>query len=73
MANLNGASGTDFPWRRFLYPFALAGAAVVGGWGLVAALAYLLDIAAHTATVIANTAGPIGVGGITLKLFTSKR
>ncbi|GHI04976.1 hypothetical protein [Streptomyces cellostaticus] len=73
MANINGTSGTDFPWRRFLYPFAIAGAVVVGGWGLVAALAWLLNIAAHTATVIAHAAGPIGVGGITLKLFSSKR
>ncbi|MFG2128344.1 hypothetical protein ACGFNV_11155 [Streptomyces sp. NPDC048751] len=56
------------PWRRLLIPFAIAGAVVVGGWGLVAALAWLLDVAAHTATVIAGAAGPIGVGGITLKL-----
>ncbi|MFG2801637.1 hypothetical protein [Streptomyces pseudovenezuelae] len=62
-----------FPWRRLAYPFAIAGAVVIGGWGLVAALAWLLDIAAHTATVIAGAAGPVGVGGITLKLFSSKR
>lgn len=73
MANINGTGGTDFPWRRFLYPFAIAGAFVVGVWGLVAALAWLLGIAAHTATVIAHAAGPIGVGGITLKLFRSER
>ncbi|WP_405873061.1 hypothetical protein [Streptomyces sp. NBC_00005] len=72
MANINGTSGTDFPWRRFLYPFAIAGAVVVGAWGLVAALAWLLDIAAHTTIVLAHAAGPIGVGGITLKLFSKK-
>jgi hypothetical protein len=56
-----------------LYPFAVAGAFVVGGWGLAAALAWLLDYAAHTATVLAHAAGPLGVGGITLKLFRSER
>lgn len=70
MANINGTSGTDFPWRRFLYPFAIAGAVVVGVWGLAAALAWLLGIAAHTATA---AAGPISLCGFTLKLFSSKR
>ncbi|MFG2131508.1 hypothetical protein ACGFNV_27325 [Streptomyces sp. NPDC048751] len=60
------------PWRRLLVPFAIAGAVVVGGWGLVAALCFLLDAAAHTATVIAGAAGPIGVGGITLRLARNK-
>lgn len=64
---------TGIPWRRLLLPFAIAGAVVVGGWGLVAALCFLMDAAAHTATVIAGAAGPVGVGGITLKLFNSKR
>ncbi|MET9911559.1 hypothetical protein ABZZ74_32980 [Streptomyces sp. NPDC006476] len=73
MANFNGSGGTDFPWRRLLYPFAIVGAVVVGIWGLVAALVWLLNAVAHTATVIAGTAGPIGVGGITLKLFRSDR
>ncbi|MGP4085786.1 hypothetical protein [Streptomyces sp. KR55] len=73
LANINGTGGTDFPWRRLLYPFAIAGAVVGGGWGLVAALAWLLNIAAHTATVIAHVAGPIGVCGIALRLFSSKR
>ncbi|MDQ1047392.1 hypothetical protein [Streptomyces sp. V4I2] len=61
-----------FPWRRVLIPFAIAGAVVAGGWGLVAALCWLLDVAAHTATVIGGAAGPIGVGGITLKLARAK-
>ncbi|MGW3420453.1 hypothetical protein [Streptomyces phaeochromogenes] len=60
------------PWRRILVPFAIAGAVAAGGWGLVAALCFLLDAAAHTATVIAGAAGPIGVGGLTLKLARSK-
>ncbi|WP_046251035.1 hypothetical protein [Streptomyces sp. MBT28] len=60
------------PWRRALIPFAIAGAVVAGGWGLVACLCLLLDAAAHTATVIAGAAGPIGIGGITLKLARGK-
>ncbi|MFF8968223.1 hypothetical protein [Streptomyces sp. NPDC014995] len=63
-------AGTD--WRRLLIPFAVAGATVAGGWGLVAAICFLLDVAAHTFTVIAGAAGPIGIGGITLKLARSK-
>ncbi|MFI5548834.1 hypothetical protein [Streptomyces sp. NPDC051738] len=69
---VHGTRQNDFPWRRLLIPFAIAGAAALGTWGVVAALAWLLDIAAHTATVIAGAAGPIGVGGITLKLARSK-
>jgi integrase len=40
-----------FPWRRIVVPFAIAGAVVAGGWGLVAAICFLLDAAAHTFTV----------------------
>ncbi|WP_263167160.1 hypothetical protein [Streptomyces sp. SCSIO ZS0520] len=69
---VHGTRRNDIPWRRLLIPFAIAGAAALGTWGVVAALAWLLDIAAHTATVIAGAAGPIGVGGITLKLARSK-
>ncbi|MFC8362351.1 hypothetical protein ACFUIY_21080 [Streptomyces griseorubiginosus] len=71
MAHIHGPDN-DFPLRRFLYPFAIAGAFVVGGWGLAAAVAWLLDAAAHNATVIASAAGPVGVGGIILKLACSK-
>ncbi|MCW8100814.1 hypothetical protein [Streptomyces tauricus] len=60
------------PLRHYLVPLAIAGAAAVGGWGLVAALCALLDAAAHTVTVIAQTAGPIGIGGITLRLARPK-
>ncbi|MFI9245824.1 hypothetical protein ACIGXF_25340 [Streptomyces sp. NPDC053086] len=59
-------------WPRVLIPFAIAGAVVAGGWGLVACLCLLLDAAAHTATVIAGAAGPIGIGGITFKLARTK-
>lgn len=70
---VNNTEPTGFPWRRVLIPFAIAGAVVAGGWGLAAALCWLMDVAAHTATAIAGAvAGPIGVGGITLKLFQSK-
>nr|WSZ15597.1 hypothetical protein OH837_20860 [Streptomyces canus] len=72
MAHIHGTSSA-FPLRRFLYPFVVAGAVVAGGWGLAAALAWLLNCAAHTVTFIAHAAGPIGVGGIALKLFSSKR
>ncbi|WP_371566825.1 hypothetical protein [Streptomyces canus] len=61
-----------FPWQQLLIPFAIAGAAALGTWGVVAALCWLMDVAAHTATVIAGAAGPIGAGGITLKLFSKK-
>ncbi|MET7700408.1 hypothetical protein [Streptomyces sp. NPDC005485] len=61
-----------FPWQRLLIPFAIAGAAALGTWGVVAALCWLMDVAAHTATVIGGAAGPIGAGGITLKLTRGK-
>ncbi|WP_221348798.1 hypothetical protein [Streptomyces beigongshangae] len=60
------------PWRRILIPLAVAAAAALGGWGLVVALCALLDAAAHTATVIAGAAGPLGIGGITLRLTRTK-
>lgn len=69
---LNDTHPAGIPWRRALIPFAIAGAVVASGWGLVACLCLLLDAAAHTATVVAGAAGPIGVGGITLKVFSKK-
>ncbi|MBQ0847466.1 hypothetical protein J8N05_04390 [Streptomyces sp. BH-SS-21] len=60
------------PWPRIVTALAVAGAAALGGWGLVVALCALLDAAAHTATVIAGAAGPIGFGGITLRLARTK-
>ncbi|WP_328223877.1 hypothetical protein [Streptomyces sp. NBC_00310] len=60
------------PWRRVLIGLTVAGAAAMGGWGLVVAVCTLLDATAHAVTVIATTAGPIGIGGITLRLARSK-
>ncbi|MFF4120123.1 hypothetical protein ACFY0P_42720 [Streptomyces sp. NPDC001714] len=59
-------------WQRLLLPFAIAAAVAAGAWGVVAALCWLMDVASHTATVIASAAGPVGAGGITLKLFSKK-
>ncbi|BBC35855.1 hypothetical protein SGFS_071490 [Streptomyces graminofaciens] len=66
------ATHTGIPWRRVLVPLAVAGAAGLGGWGLVVAVCALLDATAHAVTVIATAAGPIGVGGITLRLTRTK-
>ncbi|MCF4139178.1 hypothetical protein L1856_24140 [Streptomyces sp. Tue 6430] len=63
---------TGRPLRHYLFPLAVAGAGVIGVFGLVAAFLALLDFAVHTATVIAGATGPIGVGGITLRLFRGK-
>ncbi|MEW2114556.1 hypothetical protein AB0945_05080 [Streptomyces sp. NPDC005474] len=60
------------PWQRVLIPFAIAGAAALGTWGLVVALCALFDAAAHAVTIIAAATGPIGAGGITLKLARTK-
>ena len=60
------------PWRRVMIPFAVAGAAALGTWGLVVALCALFDAAAHAVTIIAGATGPIGIGGITLKLARTK-
>lgn len=62
------ATQQGVPWRRLLIPVAIAAAAAAGCWGLVAAVCALLDAATHAATVIAGAAGPLGVGGITLRL-----
>ncbi|MGW3148389.1 hypothetical protein ACWDG1_27715 [Streptomyces sp. NPDC001177] len=61
------------PLRQYLYPLAVAGAGAVGVFTLVAALLSLLDFAVHTAVSVAAAAGPVSVGGITLKLSSSKR
>ncbi|MDN3024710.1 hypothetical protein [Streptomyces sp. S.PB5] len=64
---------TGRPLSQYLFPIAVAGAGVIGVFGLVAAFLALLDFAVHTAVTIAGAAGPISVGGISLKLFGSKR
>ncbi|MFG2738512.1 hypothetical protein ACGFY0_00340 [Streptomyces chartreusis] len=61
------------PLRRYLIPLAVAGAGAIGIFATVAAFLALLDFAAHTAVQIAAATGPLSVGGISLKLFGSKR
>lgn len=60
------------PWRPVVIALAVAGAAGIGAWGLVVALCTLLDATAQAVAVIATAAGPIGIGGITLKLARPK-
>ncbi|MET7742731.1 hypothetical protein [Streptomyces sp. NPDC005385] len=60
------------PLRHYLFPIVIAGAGVVGVFGLVAAFVALLDFAVHTAIAIGSVAGPVSVGGITLKLARPK-
>lgn len=60
------------PLRHYLIPLALAGAGAIGCWGMVAMFMALLDFGTHLAADIAQTAGPVGVGGITLKLTRDK-
>ncbi|WP_329218963.1 hypothetical protein OG352_21330 [Streptomyces sp. NBC_01485] len=61
------------PLSHFLYPLAVATAGAIGVFATVAALLALLDFAVHTALAIAAATGPLSVGGITFKLFDSKR
>ncbi|MFF2099225.1 hypothetical protein [Streptomyces sp. NPDC058202] len=60
------------PLGHYLFPIVIAGAGVVGVFGLVAAFVALLDFAVHTAIAIGSVAGPVSVGGITLKLARPK-
>ncbi|MVO89388.1 hypothetical protein GPA10_32705 [Streptomyces sp. p1417] len=62
------ADQTGRPLRHYLFPLAVAGAGAMGVFGLVAAFLALLDVAAHTAAAVGAAAGPVGVGGITLRL-----
>ncbi|MFI8486873.1 hypothetical protein [Streptomyces rubrogriseus] len=63
---------TGRPLRHYLFPIAVAGASVIGVFGLVAAFLALLDFAVHTAAAIGAAAGPISVGGISLRLARGK-
>ncbi|CAL9504883.1 hypothetical protein [Streptomyces sp. enrichment culture] len=63
---------TGRPLRHYLFPIAVAVAGVIGVFGLVAAFVALLDFAIHTAVAIGAAAGPVGIGGITLKLARTK-
>lgn len=60
------------PLRHYLFPIVIAGAGAVGVFGLVAAFLALLDFAIHTAVAIGSVAGPLGIGGITLRLTRPK-
>ncbi|MBX4179740.1 hypothetical protein [Streptomyces geysiriensis] len=63
---------TGRPLQHYLFPIAVAGAGVMGVFGLVAAFVALLDFAIHAAVAIGAAAGPIGVGGISLRLARGK-
>ncbi|MFG1668075.1 hypothetical protein [Streptomyces sp. Y7] len=67
------AESTGRPLRHYLIPLAVAGAGAIGIFATVAAFLALLDFAAHTAIAVASATGPLSVGGISLKLFGSKR
>ncbi|MFI6696686.1 hypothetical protein ACIBLA_34060 [Streptomyces sp. NPDC050433] len=60
------------PARTYLIPIVVTGACALGLMGTFAAVLALLDYAAHTAAAIAGAAGPIGIGGLTLKLTRPK-
>ncbi|UQI47302.1 hypothetical protein M1P56_24615 [Streptomyces sp. HU2014] len=57
---------------RYARPLFIGLAVAFGLMGMTAAALALFQLAAHTAAVIASTAGPIGLGGISLKLARSK-
>ncbi|MFJ6085899.1 hypothetical protein ACIQI8_31380 [Streptomyces sp. NPDC092369] len=63
---------TGRPLREYLYPIAVASAGAIGVFTTIAALLALLDFAVHTAIAIGSVAGPVSVGGITLRLTRSK-
>ncbi|WP_267242850.1 hypothetical protein [Streptomyces sp. PR69] len=61
--------------RNHLYYLAIGLAGAAGVMGLIAAALALFEFAARTAALIAASAGPLGIGGITLRLArpTSRR
>ena len=61
------------PARTYLVPLALAVAATLEVAGTIAAILALFEFAIHTATLIAGAAGPLGIGGIALKLTRPKK
>ncbi len=61
------------PARTYLVPLGIALAVTLGVAGTVAAILALFELAIHTATVIAGAAGPLSIGGITLKLTRPKK
>ncbi|MGW6270432.1 hypothetical protein [Streptomyces sp. NPDC055060] len=66
------AQRPGIPWKKITVPLAIAGAAALGLWGLIAAFLALIDYGTHVATTVAGAAGPIGIGGITLKFARHK-
>ncbi|MEU9185398.1 hypothetical protein AB0D14_12680 [Streptomyces sp. NPDC048484] len=60
------------PLHHYLFPIVIAGAGVMGVFGLVAAFLALLDFATHTAAAVGGAAGTLGIGGITLRLARPK-
>jgi hypothetical protein len=54
--------------RDHLYYLAVGLAGAAGVMGLVAAALALFEFAVRTAALVAGAAGPIGIGGITLRL-----
>ncbi|MHA5052064.1 hypothetical protein [Streptomyces sp. SD15] len=54
--------------RDHLYYLAIGLAGAAGVMGLVAAALALFEFAVRTAALVAGAAGPIGIGGITLRL-----
>lgn len=63
---------TGRPARAYLIPIVITGACALGLLGTLAAVLALIEYAAHTAAAIAGAAGPIGIGGLTLKLARPK-
>ncbi|MFJ8000744.1 hypothetical protein ACIQ7D_27040 [Streptomyces sp. NPDC096310] len=64
---------TGRPARAYLFPIVVITTGAIGILGTVAAIIALIDFAARTAALIATTAGPIGIGGLTLKLARPKK
>ncbi|MER5882585.1 hypothetical protein ABT160_02030 [Streptomyces sp. NPDC001941] len=58
--------------RAWLWPVGIGFAVALGLIGTAAAVLALIEFATHTAALLASTAGPIGLGGITLKLARPK-
>ncbi|MFJ9007008.1 hypothetical protein [Streptomyces canus] len=54
--------------RDHLYYLAVGLAGAAGVMGLVAAALALFEFAVRTAALVAGAAGPIGIGGVTLRL-----
>ncbi|MEH6374586.1 hypothetical protein V7793_09645 [Streptomyces sp. KLMMK] len=61
------------PARAYLIPTIVVITGALGIAGLVVVALALLDYALHTAATIAAATGPLSVGGITLKLASSKK